>query len=94
MRDIALAKEMRSFRFGEDSELKPAKFLKAGEKSEEVPGFPIIPLVPKLCEPIEIGPNDWPQPQSVSIPELRAGIDNRDCRSECARKWADHGAGK
>jgi hypothetical protein len=57
--------------------LKPAKFLRKGENSEGVPGFPIIPLVPSLCEPIEIGSQDLPCPYEISLDEIKGRIRSR-----------------
>jgi predicted acylesterase/phospholipase RssA len=41
------------------------------------PGFPIIPLVDRLCEPIEIGHGDLPRPQDLNLDTLRASINSR-----------------
>lgn len=40
-------------------------------------GLPIIPLVPKLCSPIEIGFPDQPRPDSISREDLFARIQKR-----------------
>lgn len=79
IRDISQAKdETRSFRYGEDSDL-PLKMFFRDENQEQpdTPGFPIIPLVPELCEPIRIGPGDWPQPTLINLDTLEPFIDER-----------------
>jgi hypothetical protein len=43
----------------------------------DTPGLPIIPLTDALRQPIEIGPVDLPQPDSISRPDLNARIRKR-----------------
>ncbi len=38
------------------------------------PGYPVIPLVGELLNPIEIGPDDQPKPGAVSLDDLEAPI--------------------
>lgn len=49
---------------------------KVGEKNETF-GLPIIPLVDRLRDPIEIGQNDMPKPDAVSRDDLHSQIRNR-----------------
>ena len=46
-----------------------------GAKAEA--GFPIIPLVDRLCVPIELAPADMPRPLDIGIHELKGKIHSR-----------------
>jgi hypothetical protein len=46
-----------------------------GEKDNS--GFPIIPLVDRLRQPIEIGAEDMPRPEAVSLDDLHTQIKTR-----------------
>ena len=60
-----------------DSGLDTKKFATEVEGSASRPGFPIIPLVDELCAPIEISPQDMPQPDVVSLDEIKKLIGAR-----------------
>jgi hypothetical protein len=59
--------------------LPPKLFTISGTSNDDKkePGFPIIPLVPRLREAIEIGPDDMPKPEVVSRYDLRTRIRTR-----------------
>jgi hypothetical protein len=76
--DISQANDLtRSFRYGEDHDLPLRKFFR-DEHLEDTDGYPIIPLVPELCEPIKLdATTDWPQPALVNLDTLEPLIDKR-----------------
>ena len=53
------------------------KFATKVEEDASQPGFPIIPLVDELCEPIEISAEDMPQPDSISLDVIKTLIGAR-----------------
>ena len=60
-----------------DGKLDTKKFATEVEGGASHPGFPIIPLVEELCVPIEIGPQDMPQPNAVSLDDIKTLIGAR-----------------
>jgi hypothetical protein len=60
-----------------DRGLDTKKFATEVEGGAPLPGFPIIPLVDDLCAPIEIGPQDMPQPDAVSLDDIKRLIGAR-----------------
>ena len=58
-------------------DLEPKKFAPDVGAVPTTTGYPIIPLVDRLCTPIEIGPADMPQPDAISLKEMKARIDKR-----------------
>lgn len=79
IRDINQANApTRSFHCGEDSNLPLMMFFRdEHEEKADTPGFPIIPLVQELCEPIVLGRSDQPQPTLVNLDALEPLIDKR-----------------
>jgi hypothetical protein len=62
---------------GADRELPTKKFAPKVGEAATVEGFPIIPLTERLCASIDIGPDDQPQPDLVSLEELETRLDRR-----------------
>jgi hypothetical protein len=60
-----------------DTGLDTKKFATEVEGGASLPGFPIIPLVEELCAPIEIGPQDMPKPEAVSLDDIKTLIGGR-----------------
>ncbi|MGA8989472.1 MAG: patatin [Rhodoplanes sp.] len=59
----------------DDSHLE--KFSQELEGAEDARGLPIIPLVPRLRREIQIGPDDLPKPEKISLDELNQRITRR-----------------
>jgi hypothetical protein len=60
-----------------DRRMRPKLFTTKVAAGASRPGFPIIPLVDRLCQPIEIGPADMPKPAAVPLDALKARIRTR-----------------
>ncbi len=60
-----------------DRALKPKVFSPKVAGGVPRPGYPIIPLVDRLCKPIEIGPNDLPKPGDVPLDDVKKRIHER-----------------
>jgi hypothetical protein len=61
---------------GADQRL-PEKGLAPKFDAEPTAGYPILPLSDRLCAPIEIGPDDMPKPDLVSLDDLKLRIHQR-----------------
>ena len=57
--------------------LQPKMFAPDAAAPAATPGYPIIPLVDRLCAPIEIGADDMPQPDAISLDDLKDRIGKR-----------------
>ena len=57
-----------------DRTLGPKKFAQAVGGTRDTPGFPIIPLVDRLLEPIVIPPQDMPRPDDIDLDALTGKI--------------------
>jgi hypothetical protein len=75
---VSKAGKPESFGSTDDSNLE--KFSEALNGPEHARGLPIIPLVPRLRTPIEIGPDDLPKPEKISLDELNQRITRRASR--------------
>jgi hypothetical protein len=56
------------------------KFSETLNGSEDLRGLPIIPLVPRLRTPIQIGAEDLPRPQEIAVDDLNQRITRRASR--------------
>lgn len=52
-------------------------FARRGPADERAAGLPIIPLTPRLCEPVELQPEDQPYPSSIGREELHSLLKRR-----------------
>lgn len=66
--------QSRSIVAGADRDLPKKKFAAAVNGAKSEAGFPIIPLVDRLCAPIELSAEDMPRPRDVDIDALREKI--------------------
>src|SRR5271165_1716093 len=66
-----------SLGLAEGGRLNTKAFAAEVEGGASLPGFPIIPLVDELCVPIDIGPQDMPKPDAVSLEDIKTLIGAR-----------------
>ena len=69
--------ESRSIAANADQTLPKKNFATSVGGAKAEAGFPIIPLVDRLCVPIEIAPADMPRPEDIGIHELKGKIHAR-----------------
>ncbi|KMO36280.1 hypothetical protein VQ02_15950 [Methylobacterium variabile] len=62
---------------GTEGDLRVRRLRVAEGPPEGVPLYPVIPLTPRLQEPIEIGPDDMARPGAVRQDDLRRGLKRR-----------------
>ena len=69
--------ESRSIAANADQTLPKKNFATSVGGAKAEAGFPIIPLVDRLCVPIELAPADMPRPKDIGIHELKGKIHAR-----------------
>jgi hypothetical protein len=69
--------ESRSIAANADQTLPKKNFATSVGGAKAEAGFPIIPLVDRLCVPIELAPADMPRPEDIGIHELKGKIHAR-----------------
>ena len=70
-------REQGSITLERNLELEPKQFAVAVGSERREPGYPIIPLVDRLCTPIEIGPADMPDPTPLCCRDLKKRVGER-----------------
>jgi hypothetical protein len=61
----------------EEKRYKQKTFARTVNREKDTPGLPIIPLVERLREPIEIAESDLPKPNSIDFEDLDARLKAR-----------------
>lgn len=70
-------RETRSIGMAADRDLPKKLFAKSVGGPKDTFGFPIIPLVPRLTHPIDIGAQDLPMPGNINLDDLRRRVRKR-----------------